>query len=94
MNSFIRPIIVSGLLASVIMACSAFSNEKSSLASQGRQRAEIAEYDRRNAALERENLALSLEIESLSGNPKVLERSARETLGLVRSDEVIFNFEE
>lgn len=93
MNPFYRPIVAALVAAALVVAFSAFSNDKGGLASQRRQKAEIAEYEQRNQALERENQALAQEIESLSGNPKVLERSARETLGLVRSDEVIFNFE-
>ena len=93
MDPFYRPILAVLFLAAVSVAVSAFS-PNSALHTEERLRKEVEEYQRRNAELEKENRSLSQEIDALSGNPKVLERSARETLGLVRSDEVIFNFEE
>ena len=58
-------------------------------------RAEIAGYEGRNRDLARENAALRREVQALSGqgDAKALERAAREDLGLVRPNEVIFNFE-
>jgi cell division protein FtsB len=56
-------------------------------------RREIATYEQKNQELTAKNASLRLEIEALSGDKKALERAAREDLGLVRPDEVIFNFD-
>ena len=45
----------------------------------------------RNAELARENLLLSREIERLKNDPKFLENIARQELGVVGKDELIFN---
>ncbi len=58
-----------------------------------RLREEIASYEEKNRSLAGQNASLRLEIEALSGDTKALERAAREDLGLVRPDEVVFNFE-
>lgn len=60
---------------------------------QFKLREEIASYERKNRALAAQSTSLRLEIEALSGDDKALERAAREDLGLVRPDEVVFNFE-
>lgn len=54
---------------------------------------DIASYEERNRSLTASNDALRREIEALSGDPRALERAAREELGLVKPNEVIFNFE-
>ncbi|MDR0966477.1 MAG: septum formation initiator family protein [Myxococcales bacterium] len=93
MNAFYKPIAIAAALSAGLIAASAFA-PNGGLRAQGRLQDEIADYERRNRELEQENQQLSLEIGALSGNPKVLERTAREALGLVRPDEVIFHFEE
>lgn len=93
MNAFFKPIAIATFISAGLIAASALA-PNGGLRAQGRLQEEIAEYERRNRELEQENQALALEIGALSGNPKVLERTAREALGLVRSDEVIFNFEQ
>lgn len=55
---------------------------------------EIASYEEKNRELAAKNTSLRLEIEALSGDDKALERAAREDLGLVRPDEVVFHFED
>ena len=55
---------------------------------------EIASYEEKNRALAARNTSLRLEIEALSGDDRALDRAAREDLGLVRPDEVVFNFED
>lgn len=56
-------------------------------------KAEVESYQQRNKALGAQNAQLRREIEALSGDLKALERAAREDLGLVRGNEVIFTFE-
>ena len=45
---------------------------------------------KRNAALSQENLSLYREIERLRNDPKYVENVARQELGLIGKDEVIF----
>jgi cell division protein FtsB len=54
---------------------------------------EIAALKERQRVFQAENEALRREIAALSGDNKALERAAREDLGLVRSNEVVFTFE-
>lgn len=93
MNPFLRPVAIAAAISAGLVTLSALA-PNGGLRAQGRLQEEIADYERRNRELEQANQALALEIEALSGNPKVLERTAREALGLVRPDEVIFNFEQ
>lgn len=55
--------------------------------------AEIATYQDKQRALAAENESLRREIAALSGDTRALERAAREDLGLVRSNEVVYTFE-
>ena len=58
-----------------------------------RLQAETTMYEEKRRALAAENDSLRREIAALSGDVKALERAAREDLGLVRSNEVVFTFE-
>lgn len=58
-----------------------------------RIRGEIALYAQKVRELEVENAALRREISALSGDLGALEAAAREDLGLVRANEVVFTFE-
>lgn len=56
-----------------------------------RQEAEILES--RNAGMRDESERLMREIEALRGDPRALERAAREELGFVKPGEIILNLE-
>jgi cell division protein FtsB len=58
-----------------------------------RLQADIASLQEKQQGLAAENEGLRREIAALSGDTKALERAAREDLGLVRSNEVVFTFE-
>ena len=60
-----------------------------------RLRAESARQEQRNRDLRDENAKLSRTVKELSApvNPSALEKAAREQLGFVRPDEVLFKFE-
>jgi cell division protein FtsB len=60
-----------------------------------RLRAEAARQEQRNLELRQENARLSRTVKELSApvNPDALERAAREQLGFVKPDEVLFKFE-
>lgn len=93
MDPFYRPLVIAAFVSASLAAVSALS-PNSALSAWGRLQGQIAEYERLNQELEKENQELAMEISALSGNPKILERAAREALGLVRPEEIIFNFEE
>jgi len=57
-----------------------------------RLRAEVAELRDSNEELVREIAHLKAEIEALRGDPSYVERIARDELGMVRADEVVFQF--
>jgi cell division protein FtsB len=56
-------------------------------------RSELAVLEQKRTALAAENAALRREIEALSGDRRALERAAREDLGLIRPNEIVFTFE-
>ncbi len=58
-------------------------------------REEIARYEESNERLKAEVATLRHELELLqkNGDPRALERAAREKLGLVRPGELVFNFD-
>jgi cell division protein FtsB len=58
-----------------------------------RLQSEISTYAVKNRELAATNESLRREIRALSGDVRALERAAREELGLVKPNEVIFNFE-
>lgn len=58
-----------------------------------RLQADVAALEEKRRALASENEALRREIAALSGDTRALERAAREDLGLVRSNELVFTFE-
>jgi cell division protein FtsB len=53
---------------------------------------DIAAREEQNHALAAENEQLQREIQALQGDPRAVERAAREELGLVREGEVVFTF--
>jgi cell division protein FtsB len=58
-----------------------------------RLQGDVASYEEKRRALAAENESLRREIAALSGDTRALERAAREDLGLVRGNEVVFTFE-
>jgi cell division protein FtsB len=54
---------------------------------------QLAEAADRNRQLAKQNEALKREIEGLRSDPETWERAAREELGFIRPDEVVFNLE-
>ena len=60
-----------------------------------RLRADIDRQEQQNRELREENARLARTVKELSTpiDPKALEKAAREQLGFVRQDEVLFKFE-
>lgn len=55
-------------------------------------RAELGEFRESNEELVREIASLKGEIEALRTDPSYVERIARDELGMVRSEELVFQF--
>ena len=53
---------------------------------------QIAEHEKENQALKKRNTVLEREVEDLKKGEEVIERRAREDLGLIKSDEIFFQF--
>jgi cell division protein FtsB len=56
-------------------------------------RQELTTVEARNGALAEQNEALRREISALQRDPRALERAAREELGFVKPNEVVFTLE-
>jgi len=91
MTPFRKCALVAGALAIVLAGLSAL--DARGLRRFHRLQADTAAYEEKRRALASENEALRREIAALSGDVKALERAAREDLGLVRGNEVVFTFE-
>jgi cell division protein FtsB len=55
-------------------------------------KAELAEVERINQRLRREVEQLQRDVEGLQGDPATIERIARDELGMIRADEILFQF--
>jgi len=79
---------------STVIAASAFWNAKS-LPLLRKLCADAARQEAANAALREENARLSRKVKRMSGpgEAQALEKAARERLGYVKDDEVLFKFE-
>ncbi len=53
---------------------------------------QITEHKTENQALEKRNAVLEREVEDLKKGEEVIERRAREDLGLIKSDEIFYQF--
>ena len=53
---------------------------------------QIAEHEKENQALKKRNTFLEREVKDLKKGEEVIERRAREDLGLIKSDEIFFQF--
>jgi cell division protein FtsB len=55
---------------------------------------ELAQIEEANRALDRENESLRLQIQAFHSDPEYIEKVARDELGMVGSDETIYQFPE
>lgn len=53
---------------------------------------ELAEVERVNGRLRREVELLDREVEALRSDPEAIERIARDELGMIRGEEILFQF--
>jgi cell division protein FtsB len=82
-------LLIAGVALVGILGFSLFG--KSGLINLYRARQEEQELKARVAELKDENQKLREEIERLTSDPKYLEKVAREELGMVKPDEVVFH---
>lgn len=58
-----------------------------------RLKRDVHTLEDRNARLTADNTRLKREVQRVRTEPAAIERAARESLGLVRSNEIVFNLE-
>ncbi|MCA1825795.1 MAG: septum formation initiator family protein [Myxococcales bacterium] len=85
---------IGALAASVTITAMSLADPKG-LRRLERLRSDIERQQQKNQQLRDENARLSRTVKDLSPpvNPAALERAAREQLGFVRADELLFKFE-
>ncbi len=87
-----RNLTVAASVAAALLAVLSIADDRG-LRRVSRLRLEVDALEARNRDLEAANAALRLEIQALTGDPRAVERAAREDLGYVKPDEVVFSFE-
>ena len=87
-------LLLGALAASAALATASLADPRG-LARLGKLEADLARQELKNRALRDENARLARTVKELSPpfNPVALERVAREQLGFVRADEILFKFE-
>ena len=87
-------LVLGALIASVAMAAISLADPKG-LRRLERLRSDIDRQEQKNRELREENARLARTVKDLSPplNSAALEKAAREQLGFVRQDEVLFKFE-
>lgn len=87
-------LVLGALAASLAMAAASLADPRG-LRHLERLRADIERQEQKNRELREENARLARTVKELSPpvNPAALEKAAREQLGFVRPDELLFKFE-
>ncbi len=87
-----RYLLIAGVALLGILGFSLFG--KNGLVHLYRVDRERQEFERRLAELEHENQRLREQIQKLTNDPEYLEKVAREELGMVEPDELVFHLPE
>jgi cell division protein FtsB len=87
-------LVLGALLASVAISAASLADPKG-LRRLERLRFDIERQEQKNLELREENARLAKTVKELSPpvNPAALEKAAREQLGFVRAEELLFKFE-
>ncbi len=87
-------LVLGAFVASLVISAVSLADPKG-LRRLERLRSDIDRQEQKNRELREENARLSRTVKELSPpvNPVALERAAREQLGFVRQDELLFKFE-
>ena len=87
-------VIVTVIVVTVVCAVGYYVFTHPNLGQVERLGDELEGLKSQNRALEAQNVALEKKIVALRDDPRLAERRARETVGLARPGEIIFQFEE
>ena len=82
-----------GLLTFAVVAVPLRILESEGLPRYHKLKAELAEVEQDNHALERELVSLQRQIRALKQDPLAVEQIARDELGMVRDGEILFQFD-
>ena len=85
--------VVWGAVAIALMLAAGSLTAEGGFRRYARLKRDLHSLEERNARLRAENERLKLEAHRLKSEPAAIERAARESLGLVRPGEVVFNLE-
>lgn len=80
------------LMVMAIMTVPTLVLDEQGLPRYRRMRTEVADLREANQELVREIAQLKSEIEALRADPSYIERIARDELGMVREEEIVFQF--
>lgn len=87
-----RQVVWGAVAIALVLAAGSLSAE-GGFRRYARLKRDLQSLEERNARLRADNDRLKLEAQRLKSEPAALERAARESLGLVRPGEVVFNLE-
>ncbi|MGV3624005.1 MAG: FtsB family cell division protein [Archangium sp.] len=85
--------VVWGAVAIALMLAAGSLSAEGGFRRYARLKRDLHSLEERNARLRAENERLKLEAHRLKSEPAAIERAARESLGLVRAGEIVFNVE-
>ncbi len=87
-----RQVVWGAVGVSLVLAAGSLSAE-GGFRRYARLKRDVHSLEDRNARLTSENSRLKREVQRVRTEPAALERAARESLGLVRPGEIVFNLE-
>jgi cell division protein FtsB len=87
-----RQVVWIAVAGAVVLAAGSLSAE-GGFRRYARLQNDLRSLEERNARLTADNLRLKREVKRVRTEPAALERAARESLGLVRPGEIVFNLE-
>ncbi|MFO0596207.1 MAG: septum formation initiator family protein [Myxococcaceae bacterium] len=87
-----RQVVWGAVVVALVLAAGSLSGE-GGFRRYARLKRDLQSLEERNQRLEADNLRLKREVQRVRSEPAALERAARETLGLVKPGEIVFNVE-
>ncbi len=87
-----RVLVLAAVVAAGLAVASATGEGR--LPRYAKLRQDTRALDEKNARIAADNRRLTAEIRALREDPRAVERAAREDLGMVARDEVVYTFEE
>lgn len=87
-----RQVVWAAVAIALVLALGSLSAE-GGFRRYARLKRDVHTLEDRNARLTADNTRLKREVQRVRTEPAAIERAARESLGLVRSNEIVFNLE-